>query len=555
MTGENMTKVKKMLKSISEHYKPVMNRYPATMILIVLLAALTSVFIDQSGTFAKFVEEKGLLFVFLWVVGAYFVESFLPEGKIRRLCCLTAAGIAAAAFVYFGNYGSDLRQATAGHWTTAWCFILIPLGIYRNYRGSGLPFNEYCIRTVHELARLAITCFIMGIGIALVVSVFVALILNGSHYMLIIRAEFLVLGILAGSGILYALIRSDRELPRFFTVIVKSVLLSLLLIAFAIIYVYILKIVITRVVPSNEIFRILAGLFIIGLPIWTLIGTFEENTLPIRIGVRLPYIFIPFLFLQGYAIRERIAAYGITPLRYLCIVLMIFECIYIAVYFFRKRETGIMLPVIAVLAAISLVIPFTNMYSTANRSQKAIFDRFISTDFSGLAAEDQSSLAGAYYYLSGNPEGKALLADVDPGRIEAIRESGKTGDPDFDSYIYIMYQFPVKNFDISGYDRMTAVSTFSPLADEKPEQYEPENVEFFDTEGNSILTADLTGTINACIAANAENNSTVPGFEGVIRIDDHSLIRASEFVMTMKPDRTISFLSVNGILLTDGTDK
>ena len=205
--------------------------------------------------------------------------------------------------------------------------------------------------------------------IVLVMAIFVTLILNGDHYMMIFRAEFLVLGIIFGSGCLDAQIKEDRELPRFFIVIVKYLLMILLLAAFAIIYGYILKIVITRVVPSNEIFRILAGLFIIGLPIWTLAGTFSEDHFLVRIGVKLPFIFIPFLFLQGYAIRERIMAYGMTPFRYLCLALMLFEVIYIIVYALRRRETGIMLPVFAVLTVISLIVPGINMFSIANRSQ------------------------------------------------------------------------------------------------------------------------------------------------------------------------------------------
>ncbi len=549
-TGGKMTKIKQMLKGAAEHYKPVIARYPETLILIALTSLTAAVCIDQSGKIGKFMEDKGILFFFLWGIGTYFIETYRPKGKMIKAVCFGAAGMAALAAVFFLNTGTELRQEIAGHWTAAYVIILISLGIYRNFRDSGLLFNRYCIRTIHELSRTAIACFITGVGLALVVSVFVVLILNGSHFMLIIRSEFLVLGCITGSGILYALITSDRELPRFFVTIVRSLLLTMLLIAFAIVYVYILKIIITRVVPSNEIFRILAGLFIIGLPIWTIAGTFDENSFPVRIGVRLPYIFIPFLFLQGYAIRERIAAYGMTPMRYLCLALMLFECIYIAVYHLRRRETGVMIPVFAVMSVIALAVPYVNMYSTANRSQKAIFDRSAGTAFADLSPKDQSSLAGAYYYLARNPQGKILLADSDPERIQTIRDSGMIGSPDYDHNIYILYEFPMTDIDISGFNRMTSVSS-TPVHDDKtPDYIDPENVSFYDNADNTVISADIRGFINDCIASNEVNSLSTPDFPGVIKIDESRLIRVRDCAMTIEPDMRISFLSINGILLT-----
>ena len=544
-----MTKIKHMLKGIFERFKPVFSRYPAAMILIALTSLTAALFIDQSGTFGKFMEDNGLFFFFLWGVGAYFIETVRPRGNSLKAAGIIGAGLVSAVLVYFGNHGTEVQQAAAGHAAAAYIFILVPLGIFRNYKDSGLPFNEYCIRTVHELSRLAVTCFIAGLGLAMVTAVFVVLILSGEHFMLIFRVEFLVLGCLTGSGVLYALTESGRELPRFFLTIVKSVLLNLLLIAFAIVYVYILKIVITRVVPSNEIFRILAGLFIIGLPIWTMAGTFEENSLQVRIGTKLPYIFIPFLFLQGYAIRERIAAYGLTPMRYLCLALMLFEVIYIAVYALRKKETGIMLPVFAILAWAALLMPYINMFSTSNRSQKAIFDRFFSTDFSDLAPEEQSSLAGAYYYLAGDPQGKLMLTDADPARIEAIEASGKIGSPDFDQNMFILFEFPFSDIDISEFKRMTAVSTYSVQEDESKESYDPENIVLYDTEGNSVLSADISDFVNASISSYAKDPAGRPDFPGVIELDENRQIRVKECTITIEPGQVITYLYLSGIML------
>ncbi len=546
-----MNKVKTMLKGISDNFKRVMTRYPVTMTLVFLVAATASVFIDQSGALGKFVENKGLPFLMLWGIGTYFAETYWPEKKAAKWVGTAAAGLIAAVLIHLDNSPFVMTRELSSHWTTAYVIVLISLGVYRNYRSSGLKFNQYCIRVVHELSRLVIICFITGLGIVLVMATFVELIMNGEHFMLILRAEFLVMGILVGSGLLDAQIKLDRELPRFFIVIVKYLLTVLLLAAFAIIYGYILKIIITRVVPSNEIFRILAGLFIIGLPIWTLTGTFEEDHPLVRIGVKLPLIFIPFLFLQGYAIVQRIMAYGMTPLRYLCLTLMLFEVIYIAVYTLFRRETGVMLPVIAVLAVICLIAPEINMFSIANRSQKAIFDRYIAADFSDLSAEDQSSLAGAYYYLADNEEGKTLLSETDPAKIEAIKNSGMVGISEYDRNIYFNYEFPLIGEDIRSFSRMTMLSTENIASGRNEENYDPEKVAFYDPEGKLILTADLSDFLNQCIAAEAEHLTGTPDFPATFEPEEGKTLRITEIQCSMdtEPERKINYLYLNAVLL------
>ena len=196
-----MNKVKTMLKGISENFKRVTSRYPVTMVLIVLVSLTASIFIDQSGTLGKFMENKGLPFLLLWGIGTYFTETYRPGNTAVKWCGIAAAGSISAGLIRFDNSPSDMVREISAHWTAAYVIVLITLGVYRNYKNSGLPFNQYCIRVVHELSRLGIISSITGTGIVLVTATFVTLILNGAHYMLIFRAEFLVLGLLIGSGI------------------------------------------------------------------------------------------------------------------------------------------------------------------------------------------------------------------------------------------------------------------------------------------------------------------------------------------------------------------
>ena len=545
-----MSKINNLMRDISETYRRMMTRYPITTILIFITALITSVFIEQDSTLGKFMEETGILFVQLLCIETFFVESCWPEKKIHKLCGIGAAALIAAWLVAFSRSASPVLAEHTGHWIAAYCAVLITMGIYIVYKKSGIPFNTYCLRFVQEMSRVAIILAITALGILLVMAIFITLLLGEEHITLIFRVELFVMQILLGCGVLGALVSPDHEMTPFFIFIVKNLLMILLLAAFIIIYAYILKIIVTRIVPSNEIFRILAGLFIIGLPIWTMIGTFSEDNALVRIGVKLPYIFIPFLFLQGYSIRERIAAYGMTPNRYLCLALMVFEVIYICVYALRRRDTGIMLPVFAVMAVIALAVPGINMFSVSNRSQKAIFDRYIGADLSSLPTEDLSNLAGAYYYLTGNEDGRLMLAGVDDGKIEYIKASGKTGIGEYDKNLYVTIEFPISNADINGFDHLTMVSTFVNDPEKRPDVFDPKAINIYDIDENLILAADISAFLDELIITQKKNPTAMPEIPGVIDLSTDNRLLVSHCEVTMEPGEVLTWLYLDGILLT-----
>ena len=547
-----MSKIKNLIHRVHEKTERVTSHYPLTTILVIITALLTSIFIDRQDELGQYMEYEGLPRLYLFGIGAFFVETFFAEKKIAKTCGFISAVLAAVGFTALNNSDSKLTAELAGHWSTAYIIVLITLGIYGNFKKSGLPFNQWCLRVVHEFVKLAIVCGIIALGIGLVTATFVTLLMNGNpdNFFLIFRVEFLVMGILAGIGFLDALLNPDPKLSSFYLFIIRYLLMILLLAAFAIIYGYILKIIITRVVPSNEIFRILSCLFILGLPIWTLIGTFPDDHWLVRIGGKLPYIFIPFLFLQGYAIKERITAFGLTPHRYLCLAMMVFEVFYILVYALRRRETGIMLPVFAVMAVICLVLPGVNMYSISNRSQKAIFDRYAVQDFETGPTEEQSMLAGAYYFLMGSEEGKAMLSDTDRDKIAAIENSDMVGKWEYDQYLRIYEDIPVRDANISEFDRLTALTTYKYTTEsEMPNHYDPTAIIFYDLAGNPVLKADISVFLNARIAAKLTGSETSEDFSDEIILPDDSRLLITHCEASIAADHEITWLKIDGIFL------
>jgi len=202
------------------------------------------------------------------------------------------------------------------------------------------------------------------------------------------------------------------------------VLGTLVIIAFAIIYLYIAKIIILRDIPSNEIFRILASLFIIGLPIWTMSKSFDNNDLLDKINRKLPILFIPFIFLQIYSIGVRIANNGLTEARYMCVMLIIFEIIYIAIYMKNAKNIGKILWIFVALLVISVLVPFINMFKVSESSQYNNLK--IYKEKTEYTEKEKDKILGAYRYLryseSGDKYIEKLLTEEDIEKIEQFND-------------------------------------------------------------------------------------------------------------------------------------
>lgn len=66
---------------------------------------------------------------------------------------------------------------------------------------------------------------------------------------------------------------------------------------------YIIKILVLRQMPKNQIFRILSSLFIIGMPIWSMAQYFKDENFWYNVSSKLAIAFIPFIILQSGKIK------------------------------------------------------------------------------------------------------------------------------------------------------------------------------------------------------------------------------------------------------------
>ncbi len=403
--------VKEKIYNLLKVLRKSIEKFPGTIISIFVLTIIFTCYIGNSQ-FDWNIIKRLIVATIIFASTTYLIETLIKEKKKNIIYYILSLilSIILTTLVFSKSNILGIPNDAFVHFMTRFiiCYIisLSVLSIYFNFKKSEKGLEEYFTKVVIGFFKTTIIYEILAIGSAIISAIFIFLILNGRGYILIARVEILLLGLYYLPTLIYTLYSPSDEVGKFAKVI-KYVLGSLLMTAFAIIYIYILKIIILRDIPSNQIFRILAALFVVGLPIWTMCDYLDEGKTFDKINNKLPLLFIPFIFLQMYSIGVRIGANGITEARYLCVMLIIFEIIYTIIYIKDKLNIGKILLVAVALTIISTIAPFINMYRISAMSQYNILKKYVGKE--DITSEEEAKLNGAYGYLERSVIGKQYL--------------------------------------------------------------------------------------------------------------------------------------------------
>lgn len=491
-------KLKEKIYNLFRILKKSVEKFPLTIIGVLVLTVVYTICLDNSYL-SNETLEKITEFVVIFSSGAFLIETLIRDEIKKRIVYYILSGVIAAIFTFALNMengilgmSNDIFLFRIIRILVCYLISVVVLGIYYNYKKSGKSFEQYITNTSVNIFKTTLIYGIFAVGIAIVTSIFIYLILDGLGYTLIARMELLLFGIYYVPTIIYSFYNQEEETGKFAKVVIKYVLGTLVLAAFAIIYMYIIKIIALRDMPSNQIFRILSSLFIIGLPIWTMCFSFKEETAFNKIMRKLPLLFIPFIILQIYSIGTRIQANGITEPRYLCVMLIIFEIIYTIIYLKNKEKIGNILLVFIILTAISSIVPVVNMFNISNLSQyqnlKICKQKREYTD------EEKVKINGAYNYLRYSVEGKKYideyLTEEDKDIILELRKSNKTQD----NKKIINASKDIEYIDVSGYNKLYNIDSY------EYKQYDKQS-ETID-EKFSTLSFDIRGSSDKKIQIN-----------------------------------------------------
>ena len=540
-----MDKIKNLISKISVEIKELAKKFPITVGLIVFVTLLVAVCVEQDFS-DNTMEILGKIctFVTIFGFGTFFTETYFQK-KNTKIISYIVTCIISFIFMHmiFANIKGD--ESILGRSLAAYLITLFSITIYKIIKNENLKFTEYVLKLFRDLLNNSITYGILSIGVSILVVIFVELILDGKFGNSFIRIHILLFGLFYVLSLLYSFSSiNKKEVNSFAKGLTLYVLLSLVVVAMLIIYVYIAKIIILRDIPKNIIYRILAGIFVVAFPVWNMASYYgTEKKLIGKITKILPYLYIPFIFLEMYSIGARISGFGITPLRYVSCAFIIFQIIAIILNIYKNKEKlDLLFIVIAIFGIILLVTPL-NYENVSYLSQKGIIEKYLkqNMNFADLEDEAKAKVKGAYKYLSSEKNGEKYIPDyLTEEDISQIKKYSTTGS--YDEYRDYNYFYSDKSLelDIENYRKITKIYGYE--NDKSVVKLEKINQK-----------VDFSDFAKEIIKKDKENEEIAKEYfkdNNLIKVDDTHDIYVEHISLEYDANDAIQYFSIEGYLLT-----
>lgn len=352
-----------------------------------------------------------------------------------------------------------------------WVYIAVCIisAWYFMYKKSGESFESYSVKAfLGSLKALAVYA-VVAIGFLCIIWVFDSLIVSFDYAATV---ELLIAALVGYPALLVGLSKMGESMARFSKVMVGYVFTGLLAVAAVIVYVYLLKIIFTWTFPSNEAYTITTSLFATGLVVITMAQGCTEGGL-LKVLKISPLFFVPFIVVQIMCLSMRIGQYGITTRRYLGIMFIVFEVIYLIYYVYRLRKQegigGFLFPVALILVVIYYLVPGINVYAAITGSQKGVVMKYVVAAANGneINSQEKAKAKSAYRQIenNGNAEGLRFLKELEE-KYPDIDFGDELGTSD--SYYYedtfgndkeIYAYNDVDVIDVSRYKNLAVIST------------------------------------------------------------------------------------------------
>lgn len=536
-----MSKIKDCFNNIAKNYKHNVLQYTFTHIIVMITTAILVL-----GNYDKFdnILEQIAIIGLISAINAFASESFCKKTWQRVITGIigTVIGIIFTRLIYVRD-SVIVTRIIVGY-----CATVFLIGLMKVIKNSKLEFHEYCTQIFQNLFNSVIIYLILNIGLSIIISIFILLLLDNVDSLdIILRLQIAIAGWFLVPAFLMAITNPKYNVSKFIEVIISFVLLPLTILATIIIYLYMAKMFIMREIPANSIFRILAGLFVVAFPVWTMAYSFREKNKIIKIFCKaMPISFIPFIGLQIYSISVRCKENGITPLRYLGIMLIIFEVVTIFLSLYKNRKyilhtitTG------SILLVISTILPVVNMHTISNMSQA---NRLLKAwkeeeKYSQLTEEQKEIVLSSYYYLINQEDGKKYI----PEYLEEETIKDKEKYYNINSTNNITYTMPEDGvIYIAGYSYIEPINTFCYKGNELKK-----------LELNKACTIDITEYILDIIKENEKSSDDAQKYiieNRVLKVNDTRDLYIKDLSITYTErenitEDNINYVRINGYVL------
>ncbi len=298
--------------------------------------------------------------------------SYLVVVAVEYLLCIWGAYLMNKASLLNGrmNIFSSPKYKSIYFMRTSATIVLAMIAVFIIYlvvKEKSLSLKEYFLKLFMNSLMVFISCMVVLAGI-FVLYMICEILLGTIPYYIISRIIVFLLSMISAMGILVSIENVDGSQSIFSKILVRYIMQIMVFVGFIIFYIYLIKIIAMRELPSNQVFAVCTSLFSIGLFTSLMsLGINEESKYNTAIKF-LPVAFIPALVLQIISIALRIAQHGLTSARYIGVMVIIFEIVYLVFYILdeilRKEKVKLekVLLIASLLIFIACFVSKINMY-------------------------------------------------------------------------------------------------------------------------------------------------------------------------------------------------
>ena len=544
-----MEKVKDFFNRLTSNYKTYVKQYMATNIVIII-ATLVFTFANFNA-WSKFLTSFAIIAV-IAAINFFVAESYFKKKSARIYSYIIGFAIAGIfeRFVHYNAFGTSIYRILIGY-----SIVAFLIGLFKVIKNSGLELSKYCTRAFKNLFGTGVIYGILVVGFILIMTIAISLLTSGKDYEPVMRAQIAIFGLFLVPATLLSITNTEGESSKFIEAVILFVLLPLTALATIIIYIYMLKILALRQIPQNSIYRIIAGLFVVAFPVWVMTYEYKQKNKFVEVFSKImPIAFIPLIGLQVYSIGARIGENGITPVRYMGVMFIIFEIIAIVLSIVNKRKylTNTVL-VAAGLMAISTILPVVNMEKISNYNQASRLKNAWrkGESFTSQTSEEKATASSAYRYLLGQENSEKYLPkylDKEELTEKLIEHYSPYGDEDetYDekrtTYKRVNYQYPDDGvITVEGYNCIKKFKVYEYDVNEK----QLENISIDDT-----FSINLKYYVLGLIEANKNGDESAKEYivnHRVHKVDDSRNIYITDVNLSYNVDSKGNYDSENEI--------
>ena len=394
-------------------------------------------------------------------IGAFFAVLFVIISEIKvwkktiQYMCIVPIAMCFVVVSWLGVSNDFFHMGYWGIVLALICFILCLLFTKENSK----TLIPYVVKNFFFSCSVSV---VLSIGVSLCLWAFDTLIFNFDYEPYLVANLFIWLVLFVNLFLAYLPKREEElVLPKIFKIIVVNVALPVYILLMLILYVYLLKIVITGKMPVGQInwFASFASLFFVFFVFN--VRQYDEK-LPKLFSKVIGYFIIPVVIMQLVAIYERISAYGLTTPRIVSLILVGISIIFAVFSIFRKRLEYVLL-ITGVVILVFTLVPKINIIEMPKKSQIDILEKYLVKNEMLSNGEiianpdvdenDKARIVSAYRYLNNKAAGE-MPVWFEKSRDKDIQEVLGFDDY-YDRNMYISCHYSSGEFiDISEYTKM-----------------------------------------------------------------------------------------------------